>query len=112
MVQEHIHQAVNNYSAVRASYAAGTKDVPKDITLRVLASRLEEGDGKSIRARTFLEKVCLVKALLAHAHCKNDQHPTYSGRRSMIDCLYFIFLLRSVTSTYHTILSLAPSFGS
>ena len=56
MVQGQIHQATNNYSAARAAYAAGIKAVPKDITLRVLASRLEEADGKSIRARALLEK--------------------------------------------------------
>jgi pre-mRNA-processing factor 6 len=62
MIQEQIHQAANNYSAARAAYAAGTKAVPKDITLRVLASRLEEADGKSIRARALPEKACLVKS--------------------------------------------------
>jgi pre-mRNA-processing factor 6 len=41
-VQGQIHQAANNFSAARAAYAAGIKAIPKDITLRVLASRLEE----------------------------------------------------------------------
>jgi pre-mRNA-processing factor 6 len=60
MVQGQIHQAANNYSAARAAYAAGIKAAPKDITLRVLASGLEEADGKSIRARALLEKARLV----------------------------------------------------
>jgi pre-mRNA-processing factor 6 len=46
--QGQIHQAADNYSADRAAYAAETKAVPKHITLRMLASRLEEADGKSI----------------------------------------------------------------
>ena len=62
MIQRKIHQTANNYSAARAAYAAGTKVVPNDITLRVLASRLEEADGKSIRARALPEKACLVKS--------------------------------------------------
>ncbi|KAF8483099.1 hypothetical protein F5888DRAFT_1844101 [Russula emetica] len=60
MVQGQIHQAANKHSAARAAYAAGIKAVPKDFTLRVLASRLEEADGKSIRARALLEKARLV----------------------------------------------------
>jgi tetratricopeptide (TPR) repeat protein len=103
MVQGQIHQAANNYSAARAAYAAGIKAVSKDITLRVLASRLEEADGKSIRARALLEKARLVNpksdVLWAEAvrsrsvqarppkgrRClrgryKNAQHPAYSGR--------------------------------
>ncbi|KAF8503248.1 hypothetical protein F5888DRAFT_1799581 [Russula emetica] len=57
---ERIHQAANNYSAARAAYATGITVVPKDVTLRVPASRLEEADGKSIRARALLEKTRLV----------------------------------------------------
>jgi pre-mRNA-processing factor 6 len=60
VVQGQIHQAASNHSAARAAYVAGVKAVPKDITLRVLASRLEEADGKSIRARALLEKARLV----------------------------------------------------
>jgi pre-mRNA-processing factor 6 len=59
MVQGQIHQAANN-SAARATHAAGIKAVPKDFTLRVFASRLEEADGKSIRARALHEKARLV----------------------------------------------------
>jgi pre-mRNA-processing factor 6 len=62
MVQGQIHQAANNYSAARAAYAAGIKAVSKDFTLRVLASRLEEADGKSIRARALLNKERLVNS--------------------------------------------------
>ncbi len=35
--------------------------VLRDVTLRVIASRLEKADGKSIRARALLEKARLVK---------------------------------------------------
>ena len=49
-----------NYAAARASYAAGLKAVPKSTTLWILASRLEEADNKSIRARALLEKARLV----------------------------------------------------
>ena len=52
MVLGQIHQATNHYSAARAAYAVRIKAVPKDITLRVLASRLEKADGKSIRAES------------------------------------------------------------
>ena len=60
MVQGQIHQATNNYSAPRTAYTIGINAVPKDTTLQVLSSRLEEADGKSIRARALLEKACLV----------------------------------------------------
>ncbi|KAF8488333.1 hypothetical protein F5888DRAFT_1809781 [Russula emetica] len=46
--------------AARTAYVAGIKAVQKNVTLRVLASRLEEADGKSIRARALLEKARLV----------------------------------------------------
>ncbi|KAG5221482.1 Pre-mRNA-processing factor [Salix suchowensis] len=43
-----------------ASYAAGLKVCPKVIPLWILASRLEEKDGKSIKARCLMEKARLV----------------------------------------------------
>ena len=42
------------------AHSWGIEAVLKEITLWVLASRLEEVDEKSIRARALLEKVCLV----------------------------------------------------
>lgn len=60
MIQGQIHQKLKNFPAARASYAAGLKACPKSITLWILASRLEEADGKSIRARALLEKARLV----------------------------------------------------
>lgn len=60
MIQGQIHQEKGNYSTARASYAAGLKACPKDITLWVLASRLEEADGKSIKARALLDKARLI----------------------------------------------------
>ena len=60
MVQGQILQAAKDYSGAHAVYAAGLKAVPNDITLWVLASRLEEADGKSIRARALIEKARLV----------------------------------------------------
>ncbi|KAF8488326.1 hypothetical protein F5888DRAFT_1639265 [Russula emetica] len=47
-------------TVARTAYVAGIKAVQKNVTLRVLASRLEEADGKSIRARALLEKARLV----------------------------------------------------
>ena len=51
MVQGQIHQQQSNNTAARASFAAGIKSCPKEPTLWILASRLEEADGKSIKAR-------------------------------------------------------------
>ncbi|TFY64399.1 hypothetical protein EVG20_g5958 [Dentipellis fragilis] len=50
MVQGQIHQSRKDFAAARASYAAGLKAVPKDVTLWILASRLEEP-----RARAFVD---------------------------------------------------------
>ena len=41
-------------------YAAGLKQSPKDVALWILASRLEELDGKSIKARALLERARMV----------------------------------------------------
>ena len=41
-------------------YAAGMKQYPKDVTLWILAIRLEELDGKSIKARALLERARMV----------------------------------------------------
>lgn len=60
MIQGQIHQTAKDYPAARASFAAGIKRCPKDVTLWILASRLEEADGKSIKARSLLEKARLV----------------------------------------------------
>jgi len=40
----------------RAVYTAGLKQCPKNVALWILASRLEELDGKSIKARALLER--------------------------------------------------------
>jgi pre-mRNA-processing factor 6 len=56
MIQGQIHQSRKNYPAARASFSAGTRACPKEIVLWILASRLEEEDGKSIKARALLEK--------------------------------------------------------
>ncbi|KAJ7638548.1 PRP1 splicing factor, N-terminal-domain-containing protein [Roridomyces roridus] len=55
-----ILQSQGNFSAARAAFAAGLKACPKEATLWILASRLEEADGKSIKARAILEKARLV----------------------------------------------------
>ncbi|KAF5360482.1 hypothetical protein D9756_005026 [Leucocoprinus leucothites] len=60
MVQGQIYQRLKNTPAARASFAAGLKACPKNVTLWILASRLEEADGKSIKARSLLEKARLV----------------------------------------------------
>jgi len=60
MIQGQIHQSKKNYAAARASFAAGLKACPKEVTLWILASRLEEADGKSIKSRALLDKARLV----------------------------------------------------
>lgn len=60
MIQGQIYQSQGNVAAARASFAAGIKQCPKDVTLWVLSSRLEEADGKSIKSRALLDKARLV----------------------------------------------------
>jgi pre-mRNA-processing factor 6 len=60
MIQGQIHQSRNNYPLARASFAAGVKTCSKEPTLWILASRLEEADGKSIKACALLEKARLI----------------------------------------------------
>ena len=59
MIQGQIHQQRKDLAAARASYAAGIKACPKDVNLWILASRLEEADNKSIKARALLDKARL-----------------------------------------------------
>jgi pre-mRNA-processing factor 6 len=66
MIQGQIHQDKKNLSATRASFSAGVKACPKEPTLWILASRLEEADGKSIKARALLEKARLVNPANEH----------------------------------------------
>lgn len=56
MIQGQIHQSRKNYPAARGSFTSGLRACPKEVTLWILASRLEEADGKSIKARALLEK--------------------------------------------------------
>jgi pre-mRNA-processing factor 6 len=60
MIQGQIQTVQGNLQAARISYSTGVKACPKDVTLWILASRLEELDGKSIKARSLLEKGRLV----------------------------------------------------
>ena len=60
MIQGQIHQSRLSYSQARASYAAGLKAIPNEPVLWILASRLEEADGRSIKARALLDKARLV----------------------------------------------------
>lgn len=60
MIQGQIYQLKGDFTAARASYMAGVKACPKSVTLWILASRLEEADGKSIKSRSLLEKARLV----------------------------------------------------
>jgi pre-mRNA-processing factor 6 len=60
MIQGQILLAVKVYSGTRAAYAPELKAVPMGIILWVLASWLEEADGKSIRALTLIEKARLM----------------------------------------------------
>jgi len=56
MVQGQIYQSQKNHPVARAVYAAGLKQCPKNVALWILASRLEELDGKNIKARALLER--------------------------------------------------------
>lgn len=57
MIQGQLYQYhMKNIPAARTAYSNGIKACPKSAVLWVLASRLEEADGKSIKARSLLEK--------------------------------------------------------
>ncbi|KAJ3544729.1 hypothetical protein NMY22_g2667 [Coprinellus aureogranulatus] len=60
MIQGQIYQHnLKNIPAARAAFANGIKACPKEPILWILASRLEEADNKSIKARALLEKARL-----------------------------------------------------
>ncbi|KAF4618007.1 hypothetical protein D9613_012849 [Agrocybe pediades] len=65
-IREALHDSRSNppsrwkIAAARSSFAAGIKACPKEPTLWILASRLGEADGRSIKARPLLEKARLV----------------------------------------------------
>ncbi|KAH9480957.1 Pre-mRNA-splicing factor prp1 [Psilocybe cubensis] len=87
MIQGQIQQFdLKNISAARAAFAAGIKACPKEPTLWILASRLEEADGKSIRARSLLEKGRLVnpanEVLWAEAVCVEERAAVASSGTS------------------------------
>ncbi|KAJ2916896.1 hypothetical protein MD484_g3518, partial [Candolleomyces efflorescens] len=57
MIQGQIYlHNLQNIPAARTAFSNGIKACPKEPTLWILASRLEEQDGKSIKARAILEK--------------------------------------------------------
>jgi len=60
MVQGQIYQSQKNHAVARAVYAADLKQCPKNVALWILASQLEELDGKSIKARALLERARMV----------------------------------------------------
>ncbi|KAH6907027.1 pre-mRNA splicing factor prp1 [Coprinopsis sp. MPI-PUGE-AT-0042] len=60
MIQAQVHLLRNNIPAARGALSNGVKACPRDPRLWVMASRLEEMDGKSIKARALLEKGRLV----------------------------------------------------
>ncbi|KAF8324232.1 PRP1 splicing factor, N-terminal-domain-containing protein [Amanita rubescens] len=60
MIQGQIHQSKQNYPQARAAYAAGLKSCSNEPVLWILASRLEEADNKSIKARALLDKARLI----------------------------------------------------
>ena len=62
MIQAQVHLLRNNIPAARGSLSNGVKACPRDPRLWILASRLEEMDGKSIKARALLEKGRLIVA--------------------------------------------------
>jgi len=60
MIQGQILQERKDLAGARVVYAAGMKVCPKEPVLWMLASRLEEADGRSIKARALLDKARLV----------------------------------------------------
>lgn len=60
MIKGQILTDMNDIPSARAAYAAGVKACSKNTTLWILASRLEEKDGRAIKARALLEKARLV----------------------------------------------------
>lgn len=63
MIQGQIYQHIlKDVPKARAAFAAGYKACPKNPTLWILASRLEEADNRSIKARSILEKARLVNS--------------------------------------------------
>ncbi len=55
-MQLQINEERNNISAAREAYTKGVKACPKSVPLWILASRLEEKAGVTIKARSLLEK--------------------------------------------------------
>ncbi|KAM6499032.1 PRP1 splicing factor, N-terminal domain containing protein [Amanita muscaria] len=60
MIQGQIHQSRKRHAQARASFAAGLKAVPDEPVLWILASRLEEEEGKSIKSRALLDKARVI----------------------------------------------------
>ncbi|KZV84508.1 hypothetical protein EXIGLDRAFT_624143 [Exidia glandulosa HHB12029] len=60
MIKGQILQDKKDIPGARAVFAAGMKACPKEPVLWILASRLEEADGRSIKARALLDKARLV----------------------------------------------------
>lgn len=65
MIKGQILTLAKDLPAARAAYAAGVKACPKSTPLWVLSSRLEEQDGRVIKARSILEK--------ARMQCPKDE---------------------------------------
>ncbi|KAG8897540.1 hypothetical protein FRB99_008100 [Tulasnella sp. 403] len=59
MIKGQILTDAGDIPGAREAYAAGVKACPTSVSLWVLASRLEEQDGKAIKARALLEKARL-----------------------------------------------------
>lgn len=59
MIRGQIYTSQNNIVQARAAYAQGCKACQKSIPLWILAARLEEKAGVTIKARSLLEKARL-----------------------------------------------------
>ncbi|KAG8983104.1 hypothetical protein FRB94_009193 [Tulasnella sp. JGI-2019a] len=60
MLKGQILTDAKDIPAARAAYVIGVKACPKSVPLWLLSSRLEEQDGRAIKARSLLEKARLV----------------------------------------------------
>lgn len=60
MLKGQILTQAKDIPGARAAYASAVKACPKSVPLWLLASRLEEQDGRTIKARSLLDKARLV----------------------------------------------------
>jgi len=75
-------------ATARQAYATGIKSCPKNPTLWILASRLEESDGRSIKSRALIDKARLLNpgsdALWAEAYGIEDRSGAAAQAKALL----------------------------